>query len=207
MDAPAKEQEAYQECLITLKEDLVIATAVSSGISTLIMGLWANLPHGLAPGMGMNAYFTYTVVGFNGLGDMTYEAALTCVFIEGWVFMLLAATGLRLKIAKLIPDHIKFATTVGIGLFLAIIGLTEGEGIALVVNDPITNVTLGGCGHRGQSARDDTTYKCAHELFCYNGPEGEANPEGTFCGGAFMPGDFYCGCDHADGTKGTMEGA
>lgn len=192
------------ECLTTLKKDLVIATALSSGISTLINGLWSNLPTGLAPGMGMNAYFTYTVVGFHGSGEMPYEAALTCVFIEGWLFLILAVTGLRLKVAMLIPDHIKYATTVGIGLFLAIIGLSEGEGIALVVNDPITNVTLGGCGHRGQTPTGDDglpSYVCASQLYC-------STPGCDVTGDAeFMPGDFYCGCDRPNGTEGTMSGA
>lgn len=183
------------ECVLQVKEDLVTATAVSSLIATLLMGLWANLPLGLAPGMGMNAYFTYTVVGFMGSGKLSYESALTCIFIEGIVFIILALTGIRLYIAKAIPQSIKFGTTVGIGLFLALLGFMPAEGIALVVTDPVTSVTLGGCGHPdvwpGQELGDSWR--------CYSPFDGW-NPQES---------GFYCGCEAPASTGGQyiMQGA
>merc|ERR1719229_771732 len=85
---PKEERKVGSKCVDKIKEDLVTATAVSSFVGTFLMGVWANLPHGLAPGMGMNAYFAYTVVGFMGAGNLSYESALTCVFLEGIIFII-----------------------------------------------------------------------------------------------------------------------
>ena len=133
------------KCKANLKIDLIYATAISAGVSTLLMGLTANLPLALAPGMGLNAYFTYDVVGFGGTGKVSYENALFATFIEGFIFLALSATGFRFKLMNMIPKHIKFAMTAGIGLFLAHIGLQSAEGIGLVTSDGATLVTLGGC--------------------------------------------------------------
>jgi len=73
------------------------------------MGLIANLPIALAPGMGMNAYFTYSVVGWRGTGSVSYEAAVTGVMIEGAIFFLLAVTGARYAIIRLIPEPVRYA--------------------------------------------------------------------------------------------------
>jgi len=118
-------------------EDVAIATALGAAIATIIMGLWANYPFALAPGMGLNAYFTYGVV--MGLG-VSWQTALAAVFVEGVLFMLLAIGGIRTMIVNAIPRAIKVAITIGIGLFLAIIGLQNGK---LVVDHPATLVTLG----------------------------------------------------------------
>jgi AGZA family xanthine/uracil permease-like MFS transporter len=83
------------------------------------MGLFANMPIALAPGMGLNAYFTYTVVGFHGLGPVSYSLALTAVFVEGFVFVGLSLLGLRQWLARVIPASIKLASGVGIGLYLS----------------------------------------------------------------------------------------
>jgi AGZA family xanthine/uracil permease-like MFS transporter len=83
------------------------------------MGLFANMPIALAPGMGLNAYFTYTVVGFHGDGPVSYRLALTAIFIEGFVFVGLSLFGLRQWLARVIPASIKLASGVGIGLYLS----------------------------------------------------------------------------------------
>eukprot|EP01134_Creolimax_fragrantissima_P007145 CFRG7145T1 len=133
------------ECLVEFKKDLVIATAVSSLIACALMGLMARLPFQLMPGMGMNAYFAYQVVGYMGSGKVPYATALTAVFVEGCIFLLLAVTGLRQCIAELIPRPVRISTGAGIGFFLAFIGYQTSNGIGLVTADPATLVTLGGC--------------------------------------------------------------
>lgn len=102
-------------------------------------------PVGVAPGMGLNAYFAYTVVGYHGSGPVPFEIALTAIFIEGWIFFALAILGMRQWLARAIPASIKIATGVGIGLFLTIIGLTYGQGIGLIVGATDTPVKLAGC--------------------------------------------------------------
>lgn len=83
------------------------------------MGLFANMPIALAPGMGLNAYFTYTVVGFHGTGPVSYRYAVTAVFVEGFIFIVLSLLGLRQWLARAIPQSIKISAGVGIGLFLS----------------------------------------------------------------------------------------
>lgn len=137
--------QAYTDCLGILKLDMVTATAAIACFSTLLMGLFANLPIGLAPGMGLNAYFAYTVVGFHGSGKIKYETAVAAVFIEGILFILLSLFGVRQWLARLIPQSIKIATGAGIGLYLCFIGFQASAGIALIGNDDATLVTLTGC--------------------------------------------------------------
>lgn len=98
------------------------ATAVSSAIATLVMAFCANLPVALAPGMGLNAFFTYTVV--LGMG-CTWQFALTAVLLEGIVFIVLSLVGVREAIIKSIPATMRKAVAVGIGLFIALIGLSN----------------------------------------------------------------------------------
>lgn len=135
----------YLLCTQEIRRDAVTATAAISALATFFMGLFSNLPVGLAPGMGLNAYFTYTVVGFHGSGSVPFGTALTAIFIEGFIFFALALLGLRQWLARAIPRPIKLATSVGIGLFLTLIGLTYSEGIGLIVGATSTPVELAGC--------------------------------------------------------------
>ena len=98
------------------------ATAVSSAIATLIMAFFANLPVALAPGMGLNAFFTFSVC--LGMG-CSWQLALTAVFVEGIIFILLSLFGIREAILTSIPDNLKKGVSVGIGLFIALIGLAN----------------------------------------------------------------------------------
>jgi AGZA family xanthine/uracil permease-like MFS transporter len=95
--------------------------------------------------MGINAYFTYTVVGWRGTGLVSYESALTAILIEGIIFLVLAVTGVRFALAKLIPEPMRLATAPGIGAFLAHLGFQTAEGLGIVVSDIATAVTLGAC--------------------------------------------------------------
>jgi adenine/guanine/hypoxanthine permease len=114
-----------------------VATCLVAALGSTIMGLYANYPIALAPGMGLNAYFTYVVV--QGLG-FTWQAALGAVFISGICFLIVTLTGLRALIVDGIPRSMRIAITVGIGLFLAIIALKNA---GLVAASPATFVTLG----------------------------------------------------------------
>jgi len=113
------------------------ATCLSAGIGSLLMGFMANYPLALAPGMGLNAYFTYTVV--KGMG-VPWETALGCVFLSGIAFLLLTLVGVRQLIVRSIPKPLLAATAAGIGLFIAFIGLKNA---GLVVASPATTVALG----------------------------------------------------------------
>ncbi|WP_197064942.1 NCS2 family permease [Leptolyngbya sp. KIOST-1] len=117
--------------------ELVVATGLSAALATLIMALYAKLPFALAPGMGINAYFAFTVV--LGLG-IDWRVALAAVFIEGIIFILMTITNLRSKIVAAIPDAVKHATTAGIGLFIAYIAL---KGAGIIVPSEATFTTLG----------------------------------------------------------------
>ncbi len=106
------------------KGALFTATAIASLIGTLCMAFFANYPFALAPGMGLNAYFAYTVVLQMGY---SWETALTAVFIEGIIFILLSVTNVREAIFNAIPLNLKSAVSVGIGLFIAFIGLQNAK--------------------------------------------------------------------------------
>lgn len=113
------------------------ATAVSSAVATLVMALLANLPFALAPGMGLNAFFAYTVVITMGY---SWQLALTAVFLEGIIFIILSLFNIREAIINSIPMNVKRGISVGIGLFITIIGL---QNAGIVVKDPATMIALG----------------------------------------------------------------
>ncbi|URE45001.1 Permease family [Musa troglodytarum] len=135
----------YAACVDRARRDLIVATAAASIIGSFIMGAFANLPLALAPGMGTNAYFAYTVVGFHGSGNLPYRTALAAVFLEGLLFLLISALGLRARLAKLVPRPVRISSSAGIGLFLAFIGLQNNEGVGLVGYSSSTLVTLAAC--------------------------------------------------------------
>jgi AGZA family xanthine/uracil permease-like MFS transporter len=95
--------------------------------------------------MGLNAYFTYQVVGFHGSGTVPYRLALTAVFVEGFVFIFLSLIGMRQWLVKLVPASLKIAATAGIGLFLTLIGLSSSAGIGLISGGEATPLDLAGC--------------------------------------------------------------
>jgi AGZA family xanthine/uracil permease-like MFS transporter len=119
------------------KNAVFTATALSALVATLVMALVAKLPFALAPGMGLNAFFAFTVV--LGMG-YTWEFALTAVFLEGIIFLLLTAFNIRELIVNSIPLNIKHSVSAGIGLFIAFIGLVNA---GIVVDNPSTLVALG----------------------------------------------------------------
>jgi len=112
------------------------ATAVSAAIATILMALFSNYPFVLAPGMGLNAYFAYTVV--LGMG-YTWQQALVAVFVEGMIFLVLSLTNVREAIFNAIPLTLKSAVSAGIGLFIAFIGLQNAK---IVINNDSTLVSI-----------------------------------------------------------------
>ena len=114
---------------------VLIATALAAFVGTAMMALFANYPFALAPGMGLNAYFAYTVVLNMGY---SWQIALMAVFVEGLVFIVLSLTNVREAIFNAIPMTLKSAVSVGIGLFIAFIGLQNAK---IVVNSDATLLT------------------------------------------------------------------
>lgn len=119
------------------KEAALAATIYASVFCTVLMALWANYPVAVAPGMGLNAFFAYTVVLGYGL---SWQTALGAVFISGVLFLVLTLTGIRQKIVDGVPDVLKSAIGVGIGLFIAFIGFSNA---GLIVADDATKVAMG----------------------------------------------------------------
>jgi len=113
------------------------ATCLAAGFGSILMGLASNYPLALAPGMGLNAYFTYTVV--KGMG-VPWETALGCVFLSGAAFLVLTVVGVRQLIVNAIPRSLFAAVAGGIGLFIAFIGLKDA---GVIVSNPATSVGLG----------------------------------------------------------------
>ena len=116
---------------------LVTATCLAAAIACILMGIFANLPFALASGMGLNAYFAYTVVGQMGI---SWKVALTAVFVEGIIFIILSLFKVREAVVNAIPKNMKLAVTGGIGLFIAFIGMANS---GLVVANDSTMVSLG----------------------------------------------------------------
>ena len=116
---------------------IFMATALSAAIATLCMAFFANYPVALASGMGLNAFFAFTVCGSMGY---SYEVALTAILVEGIIFMILSLFKFREALVNKIPANLKFGITAGIGLFITIIALINAK---IVVADPATTVALG----------------------------------------------------------------
>lgn len=119
------------------KGALISVTIIASIIGTLLAGVWAKVPYAMAPGMGLNAFFTYTLVMGAGV---TWETALGVVFLSGIVFLALTITGIRTKIVHTIPLSLRIAVGAGIGLFISFIGF---KNMGLIVDNPATLVGLG----------------------------------------------------------------
>lgn len=119
------------------KGALFTTTVVMSALATILMGVYAKLPLALAPGMGLNAFFAYTVCMVMGY---SWQFALTAVFLEGLVFILLTVTNLREKIVDVLPNALKNSISAGIGLYIAFIGLKSA---GIIVNNDATLVALG----------------------------------------------------------------
>ena len=127
-------------------QGVVFATCVSAAVATLVMGLYANYPIALAPGMSLNAYFTYSVcIGMH----IPWRTALGVVFFSGVLFVLLTVTRVREQIVDGIPDCLKHSTAAGIGLFLAFVGMRNAK---LVVANPATFVSIGNFSDRAVQA-------------------------------------------------------
>ena len=118
-------------------QGVFLATAISAGAASIFMGLMANYPVSLAPGMGVNALFTYTIVGQMGLSP---EGALACVFVSGIIFVIITVTNIRRMIINAIPAQLKLAIGAGIGFFVAFVGLKNA---GIVVASESTFVALG----------------------------------------------------------------
>jgi adenine/guanine/hypoxanthine permease len=116
---------------------VAVATCLSAAIGSILMGLIANYPLALAPGMGLNAYFTYTVV--KGMG-VPWQTALGCVFLSGCAFLILTAAGVRQLIVNAIPRELFAAVAAGVGLFIAFIGLRDA---GIIVSNSATTVAMG----------------------------------------------------------------
>jgi AGZA family xanthine/uracil permease-like MFS transporter len=176
-DPVCDKNEAYMLCVGVIQRDLVTATAAIAAFTSVLMGLGANIPIACAPGMGLNAYFAYQVVGYHGTGPVSYNLALTAVFVEGFIFIGLSLLGMRQWLARAIPASIKLATGAGIGLYLALIGLTYSAGIGAVTGAVATPLELAGCT---AEFKDPVTGHCmSHKM---------RNPTlwlGIFCGGIF----------------------
>lgn len=176
-DFTCDKNEEYMMCVEIVRRDLITATAAIAALTSFMMGLGANIPIALAPGMGLNAYFAFQVVGYHGTGPVSYQLAVTAVFVEGFIFVGLSILGLRQWLARAIPASIKLATGAGIGLYLALIGLTYSAGIGAITGAVATPVELAGCI---DEYKDPDTGVCmSHKL---------QNPTlwiGIFCGGMF----------------------
>jgi len=118
---------------------IVLATCIAAAAGTALMALWANVPYGMAPGMGLNAFFTFTVVFALGF---TWQQALGMVFLSGVIDLIVTATGIRKHIVASLPKALRSAMGVGIGLFIAYIGIKDA-GLLSFTSDPGTYIVIG----------------------------------------------------------------
>lgn len=121
-------------------QSVFLATAISAGIASIIMGIVANYPVALAPGMGVNALFAFTVCGPIGVMGLSWQAGLAAVFVSGIIFLLISVTGIRKVIINSIPKNMKLAIGAGIGFFIAFIGFKNA---GIIVASEATFVALG----------------------------------------------------------------
>jgi AGZA family xanthine/uracil permease-like MFS transporter len=121
-------------------ESVFLATAIGAGVMTIIMGLSVNFPVALAPGMGLNAYFATVVATSHG--SFSFQTALTAVFVSGIIFLILTVTKVRQLLLVAVPDSLKHAITVGIGLFITIIGL-KNSGLLTVAVSSVKDIKAG----------------------------------------------------------------
>ncbi|MEY9974496.1 AGZA family xanthine/uracil permease-like MFS transporter [Lysinibacillus sp. RC46] len=119
------------------KGAVFVATALAAAVGSLIMGIFAKFPISLAPGMGLNAFFAFTVVGAYGI---PWQTGLTGVFFSGVIFIILSLTGIRETVINAIPVQLKYAVSAGIGLFITFVGL---QGAGIITDSKATLVTLG----------------------------------------------------------------
>ena len=139
-----RDDPGYQACTNDLHQAYIVATAAASCVASGLMGLMANMPLGLAPGLGANAYFALTIVGEAGSGTVSYGQALAVVWLEGGIFVILSVLGVRQWLARALPASLKASTAAGIGVYLAFIGLGP-NGLGVVGLDYSTIVGIGGC--------------------------------------------------------------
>ena len=147
------------------------ATCLAAAVGSLLMGGFARYPIALAPGMGLNAYFAYSVV--KGMG-VDWHTALGAVFVSGVVFLILTACGIRQMIVNAIPSELYSAVAAGVGLFIAFIGLRNA---GIIVPDAATTVTLGNLrasGHAAGLVRPDPHWRSVMH-------EGESGDPAPFC--------------------------
>ncbi|KAI0308861.1 permease family-domain-containing protein, partial [Amylostereum chailletii] len=135
VDCVVAPDASYLSCVDEVRRDLITTTAAIAALSSSLMGLLANLPVGMAPGLGLNAYFTYSIVGFHGSGIISYREALAAVFMEGWIFFILSLLGLRQWLARVMPQSLVMAVGSGIA----------SGGLGVVGGDTTNFVGLGGC--------------------------------------------------------------
>ncbi|KIY44735.1 xanthine/uracil permease [Fistulina hepatica ATCC 64428] len=151
----------YNACVEEVFRDLITTTAAIAALSSFLLGLIANLPVGMAPGLGLNAYFTYSIVGYHGTGMITYGEALAAVFLEGWIFMFLSILGLRQWLVRMMPQSLVLAVGAGIGFFIAwvirFLGLGP-SGLFVIGGDTSDLVGLGGC--TADNYEDGLDYYC-----------------------------------------------
>ncbi|KAG7085667.1 hypothetical protein E1B28_003212 [Marasmius oreades] len=153
---------AYNQCINEVRNELIISTAAMSAMSSFLMGAVANLPIGMAPGLGLNAYLAYSIVGFHGSGGIaTYGEALAAVFLEGWIFLFLSIIGLRQWLVRMMPPSLVLAVGGGIGLFIAFIGLSP-NGLNVIGGDTTNFVGLGGCNDG--DFLPNLPHYCAHKI-------------------------------------------
>lgn len=134
----------YQKCKSLVRRAYVVATAAAACLASGLMGVGANMPLGLAPGLGVNAYFALTIVGNAGTGLVSYGRGLAAVWLEGWIFFALSLFGIRQWLARSLPNSLRLSAGAGIGLYLALVGLSP-SGLSVVGVDMSTMVGLAGC--------------------------------------------------------------
>jgi len=133
------------DCIEKSKKEILTGTCLAGMIGTLLLGLWGNFPGIMVPAGSTTPYFAYSVVGYMGSGSVPYRAALTSVFLEGWLFLFLSLTGLRSVITRLIPRGVALGLRSGLGLFMTFMALQGPHGLGLIAGQSSTLVTLGTC--------------------------------------------------------------